>query len=445
MCKLHTINSDEDFLYEDFRGTHFTYIITQTFCVSKMVFTLTFSTNIPEAYFYYKIFKKMKRYLTQDYDLKFLLSTLPIISPPLNDSYINLIYINSQVEPSDSNVAANSLPRDIQLRNVRKAKVNANVYLVLYILEWVGNGSSYIVHIYWKHYFLDMFLFWYYVTLPYVHLMNTSDNKELVVDNGLTNVLRNAFVTPFKIMKANFFSGRNSEGQENKSSHEMSNTKRKIVLSNDNYKNTEVFLISKPNFSSVPLKTKKSLSSNASNNAPCNSSGLYKTTTLTNHTQLARQSQLEPDLEDNDLSFEAEHLSNSKIILLHMMDNINNEEQYLHYFMQLIDYEDTVKAGDKINFVIMHNVQSKHVLSKNTKRKNTLNSEGPNSKKSYVSLPNVSPEIVELKNKLSGTFLDRMEMRRIILQNFIVNCNDEESYNIYLTELIDFEEKLTKY
>ena len=275
--------------------------------------------------------------------------------------------------------------------------------------------------------------------------MNTSDNKDLVVDNGLTNVLRNAFVTPFKIFKADFLLDRNSEGEENTSIHEMSNMKKKTVLSNDNYKNTEVFIISKPNISSMQLKTKASLSSNDSNNAPSNSSGLYKTTTLTNHTQLARQSQSEPDLEDVDLSFEAEHLSNSKIILLHMMDNISNEEQYLHYFMQLINYEDTVKAGDKTTFVVMHMVQSKHVLSKNTKRTNTLNFEGPNSKKSYVSSPNVSPEIVALKNKLSGTFLDRMEMRRIILQNFIVNCNDEESYNIYLTELVDFEEKLTEY
>ena len=70
MCKLHSIDGED-------LGTHFTYTIAQTFCVSKMIFTLTFGTNIPEAYFYYKIFKKMKRYLKQYYDLKFLRYSFP--------------------------------------------------------------------------------------------------------------------------------------------------------------------------------------------------------------------------------------------------------------------------------------------------------------------------------------------------------------------------------
>jgi hypothetical protein len=55
MCKLRVTDS------EDLRR-HFSYMLAQSFCFSKMVFNFIFGTNIPEAYFYYKIFQKMNRY-----------------------------------------------------------------------------------------------------------------------------------------------------------------------------------------------------------------------------------------------------------------------------------------------------------------------------------------------------------------------------------------------
>ena len=336
------------------------------------------------------------------------------------------------------------------MRNMRKLKINANVTFVIWLLEWGANASIAVCWILgnWK-YFLDVILFWYYVTLPYIHLMNTSYNKDLVIDNGLTNVLRNAFVIPFKSLMRKILSDRNSEAQEKNSNHEMTNMERKAVSSDNHHiqsckdANTELFIISKPNFSSIPLQTKNSTSPPVPRNAPGTSSGVYKATTPANHIQLACQSLSEPDLEENDLSFEAKRLCNGKIILCHMMENISNEGHYLHYFMQLINYEDTVKAKDKANFEIIHIVQSKPIQSKNAKRKNTLHLEEDSSKKSYPS-SSISPQILALKSKISGNFVDRMEMRKLLLQNFIINCNDEESYNNYLKELIDFEEKLTE-
>ena len=55
MCKLR-IDDGEDL------GTHVSYTLAQWFCASKMVFNLVAISNVPEAYFYYKIFKTMKRY-----------------------------------------------------------------------------------------------------------------------------------------------------------------------------------------------------------------------------------------------------------------------------------------------------------------------------------------------------------------------------------------------
>ena len=54
LCKLR-ITDGEDL------GTHIFYTLIQGFCATKMVYVWGLSGNILEAYFYYKIFKKMRR------------------------------------------------------------------------------------------------------------------------------------------------------------------------------------------------------------------------------------------------------------------------------------------------------------------------------------------------------------------------------------------------
>ena len=52
LCKLRWDGTEEG---------HFSYLFAQGFCATKMVYILILSSNIPEVYFYYNIFKKMKR------------------------------------------------------------------------------------------------------------------------------------------------------------------------------------------------------------------------------------------------------------------------------------------------------------------------------------------------------------------------------------------------
>ena len=54
LCKLRSADSDID-------DNNSVYIVTQAFCAIKMVYIWLLSGNIPEGFFYYKIFKKMKR------------------------------------------------------------------------------------------------------------------------------------------------------------------------------------------------------------------------------------------------------------------------------------------------------------------------------------------------------------------------------------------------
>ena len=103
----------------------------------------------------------------------------------------------SQVEPSEHNIAANMLPKDVQHRNMRKVKINAQVTFVIYNLECVANTSIFvmwgIVHGQSNQVTLALAILWFHIILPYTFLMNTSHNKKLLTDEGWWNTIKNAF------------------------------------------------------------------------------------------------------------------------------------------------------------------------------------------------------------------------------------------------------------
>ena len=96
----------------------------------------------------------------------------------------------------EDNPAANSLAKEIQIRNVRKVAVNARIAAVLCSLEFVANFAIAFVWIVLVGSSsaggLTNAMVWYYVILPFTHLMNTSYNKDRVVDDGWKSVILNA-------------------------------------------------------------------------------------------------------------------------------------------------------------------------------------------------------------------------------------------------------------
>jgi hypothetical protein len=100
-----------------------------------------------------------------------------------------------QVAPSQNNLAVKCLSEEIQQRNIRKVEVNARVAFVVCVLELLANVCIVVSYsfIYGRTTFgtLTMSMIWYYLLLPYTHLMNTSHNKHLIVDHGWINATRN--------------------------------------------------------------------------------------------------------------------------------------------------------------------------------------------------------------------------------------------------------------
>ncbi len=87
------------------------------------------------------------------------------------------------------------LSETAQNTNVRTVEVSAYVTFVIWILEWCANLSLIIVwrviYGYTGAHTLITAMVWNHLILPYTYLMNTSDNRNLVVGFGWRNVIKN--------------------------------------------------------------------------------------------------------------------------------------------------------------------------------------------------------------------------------------------------------------
>lgn len=115
---------------------------------------------------------------------------------PLNNTlalHDKLFYIFSQVTPAPNNRAANSLSHDIQQRNIRSVKVNARVTMMTWMMECVANLFFMVIFfaLSRKILFWTINMLFYYVIIPYAFLMNTSHNKDRIIDEGLEAVILN--------------------------------------------------------------------------------------------------------------------------------------------------------------------------------------------------------------------------------------------------------------
>ena len=87
---------------------------------------------------------------------------------------------------------------------MRKLKVNAQVTAMTSIIEAFGNILQWSIWIFITKFAgygtLIQSILLYFVALPYVFLMNTSQNKERVIESGWFNVLKNTFGNGQKVM-----------------------------------------------------------------------------------------------------------------------------------------------------------------------------------------------------------------------------------------------------
>jgi hypothetical protein len=121
-----------------------------------------------------------------------------------------------------------------------------------------------------------------------------------------------------------------------------------------------------------------------------------------------------------------------------MMMNIKNEEAYIHYLKQLLVLESTAILDDFKIVEFNDPLAPKHLKVKTTKRNARQTGNHDQVKKSKSK----KPQMVELNVQFLGRHLDRLDLRKSLLENVHDHCKDEETYKIFFNKLFDFEESI---
>ena len=347
------------------------------------------------------------------------------------------------MHPSNDNIAARSLSKMRQTRNVRKVKVNAQVTFVIYILETVANLSIFIVWFFVNHgnnnLTLTLSVLWFNVILPYTFLMNTSHNKNLVADEGWWNTIRNTFG-----LSENSVSSSHQNGALNitmakridTKSFQMSNPSASGTTLNVNHRKTFFAVTNEKilddegtnNVFSVSETTNFTPTSKPNYINPLN--GLDQVPSTSNRKKDTSEQEIvldvcqlhqsikrtTPDSDDEilDIPKKSPRLSIGEKILANMVSTINNEVVYIHYLNQLSILEEEFKTHYRApnEFEISHVGET--AIAKN------------------------------LILNLVGKSLDRIEERKKMLKGLEVHCSEEERYDTFLSDLFDLEESFIR-
>ena len=300
--------------------------------------------------------------------------------------------------------------------------------------------------------FPEYALIWYYVVLPNAYLMNTSHNKDRIIDDGLGAVLRNALGSPFDFstIRTTFL----NQVQPNPESLRIKAQDSKFVDSEklskvtekpDKITSREIYVISKSERSSFDMYNIPNVPSEWAST----SKGITYIEGGMKRNCYARTSTSESIQEDDNGVFQKEsRISIGIKILSYMRDNVSTEEAYLHYFVQIIEFEEQVKdkcafwpdfeivpyISDQLTHTGKAPIPKRRIKNKSFLKKYKS--------KEFKRSDSATTSIAMLKTKLRGSISQRTEMRETMFEDFSDHCKNEESYEKYLYKLFDFEEDL---
>ena len=341
------------------------------------------------------------------------------------------------------------------MRNLRKLKVNADVTCAVWMLEWVGNIF---VMTLWsigafqgvddRSLFLEGVIVVYVIVLPHCYLMNTAHNKDRVVDEGLMNIIRNALHVPFDLtIFNNLFCDRLRENRiavDGEVVAEDTETSKKRTDVSTITQTDEQINAAKTDIAII-LENGSSMSKNETNlEDPSTSAGVYETVGGNSFMRASMTDSEEESInqaEENDHSF-----SVKKQLLDYMKVNVNSEEHYIHYFLQLIDYESKFKDKSyKENKYAMISIeqdeefQDKKALTVKSRNSNNskLKSKTSHDRCGQNQFLSSRAALLSAEKKFE---LALNRLRR--LEDIEEHCNNGEKFKKFLNDLIDFEEGL---
>ena len=389
--------------------------------------------------------------------------------------------------PLSDNHAANSLGEEIQLRNIRRVAVNARITAVLWLLEFAANFSMFLAWVVINgsssHGGLTTSMSWFYVILPFTHLMNTSFNKDRVIDDSWKSVILNVVKSVFRVISKR----RTSEDEQNDSNDVRPNDETMSVEKKQHkesgFKETKESNLTEPGISTMSNDNKlievninpctsngkrtttddyliyclESGISTISNDEtlketmmnPCTSNGKRSTTDAYKLRDTIRN-QSSADSESDgykNAPAKSQRLKKGETLLSGMWHNSNDEEAYHHYFKQLLELEYPYNKATPNYYndfnVVIYNKSLYNTKTRKPKRSETnQKSYEATLRKSGRSVKNTRFDETPLNVNFVIDLEERGKMRHSRLEGFLVNCDDESTYENFIKTIISFEEEL---
>ena len=297
--------------------------------------------------------------------------------------------------------------------------------------------------------------------MPYTFLMNTAHNKDLITDDGWSNTILNTLPA---MCKPNSYQIADVEEEQPSTSKASNKTKQRAKVNDADQKST-LKTISGDISANYQRSSRQNVQadihvmSKSSEhdyitlpNIPQEQPSTSKGITVIEQRQRVYFSQRSTSETDNDSIClqQSYRLYIGEKILSNMKSNINNEERYLHYFRQLIKFEETLTQEDPCpqGFKIVHITEFHTPKKRRIKRSNAQPKDNELLyREKLIALSkskNASPQNIAIQTNMVGRFSDRVDMRAKILQNWQVYCSDEETYDNFIDRMLKFEESLIR-
>ena len=385
------------------------------------------------------------------------------------------MYIFSQVTPTPNNRAANCLSTVNQERNIRNVEVNAEMTMIIWIMESIANfcvmvgfivasGKPYTSN-------LTTVILWYYVILPYTFLMNTSYNKDRIINDGWKSVILNVLIKPYLFFKnASSVEGPSSPNQSLNRSTENFNKNRNnldqesnktLETSSEAFKfnqpsKMKIFTISTKDLNSTKIQSIQRLEIEDLDAVPSTSRNKIDILTPNKAKGLSnRSASSDSEPEDYSKNF---RLRIRQKIFENMLEQIEKEDVYFHFFHELLKFEKLLKEKqlDEINNFEIHpfgHVKemkcSKIKASSTTNRQYEKIKNGKHiRKKSDGNSTNETPTLSEkVKVNSCQTFSMKVQLRRAAIKHLLQLgkfWDEEDIYDGSFNSLIDLEESIAE-
>ena len=312
---------------------------------------------------------------------------------------------------------------------MRKILVNAQITATISIIESISNITYVIlvaITVRTNYGTLINLLVLYMIVLPYSFLMNTSHNKERIIEQGWMNIFTNIFGSVLEILG---IKGRRESGDHlatiSNEIHTRTNITGKELVEE---KNDDIY-------DTTAIK---------------NQDTAKKSIDCINIQDLENEQPSTSQNIDEVITREEKHKVNVHDLVSKMKSNIEEEENYIYYFQIYVSYVEKFKNGDTdLELDIKSDEErTKEELQIASKGKNGKRSKSANNIPTSKTIRNISQDrnsMVSEKGtnlKFNGQKSVRIMKRNNILDKLLSESINDAKFNLFIEELINLEESL---